>query len=384
MRPMHVAVLFEFPSLNGGERSMLCALERLSSQSPIRFTAIAPPEGALADRLNDMAVTLAPLRFRSDAGAKRDVTALLLELSQILDDLRPDVVHANSLAMSRFLGRISGDLPRSLSLTGHIRDIMKLSALGIRHLNHLDRIVAVSLAAKSILVSQGLESDRCSVIHNGVDANEFCRRPKPEARAIVLPDLGPSARVLLNVGQICLRKGQLDLAKAVIGLLQHREDVHLVLAGTRYSGKAESCAYEKAINDSFSLAGLAHHLHRVGLREDVPVWMNAADFLVHCAHQEPLGRVLLEAAASELPIIATDVGGTQEILRDQKDALLVPSGDIAALSAALLTAMGDPAGCKLRASNAAAVIDARFGITKAADSLEQFWLQAVKSRDNCG
>ena len=66
--------------------------------------------------------------------------------------------------------------------------------------------------------------------------------------------------------------------------------------------------------------------------------------LVHAARQEPLGRVLLEAAAAGVPIIATDVGGTQEIFPpEQIAARLVPPGDSDSLAAAMLEMLGDPA-----------------------------------------
>ena len=63
--------------------------------------------------------------------------------------------------------------------------------------------------------------------------------------------------------------------------------------------------------------------------------MQAADLLVHAARQEPLGRVLLEAAACELPVMATDVGGTREIFGDGPSVVLVPPGDPGALADSL-------------------------------------------------
>ena len=101
--------------------------------------------------------------------------------------------------------------------------------------------------------------------------------------------------------------------------------------------------------------------------------MSAADLLVHSAHQEPLGRVLLEAAASELPIVATNVGGTGEILQDSRDAILVPPASHAALAEAIATALDDPDGGERRAESARRRIEQKFGVQGAADALLESW-----------
>ena len=62
--------------------------------------------------------------------------------------------------------------------------------------------------------------------------------------------------------------------------------------------------------------------------DEIPLLMNEAVLLMHAAHQEPLGRVLLEAAASGLPFVATDVGGTPEIV-EGTEIELVPAGNSA-------------------------------------------------------
>ena len=72
--------------------------------------------------------------------------------------------------------------------------------------------------------------------------------------------------------------------------------------------------------------------------------MNELAMLVHPARQEPLGRVLLEAAASGVAIVATDMGGTPEIFPPSLSAArLVPPDDVEALAEAILTVAGDPA-----------------------------------------
>jgi len=373
----HVVILFEFPTLNGGEHSMLAVLEQLLVAGHFRFTAIALPEGALANRLEAIGIPIVPFAVRSSFGIKRDVSGLLTELTEIVTSLRPDIVHANSLSMSRLLGQLCTQVPLQL-FTGHLRDIMGLSRRAITDLNSLGRIAAVSEATRRFHVEQGLNPECAVVVNNGVDTERFRVRQEAQFRSELLPELSSDAVVLLNVGQICLRKGQLILARAVTRLLKIRQDVHLVLVGERHSAKAESVAYEQAIVDEFADAGLAAHLHRPGYSENVEHWMNAADFLVHAAHQEPLGRVLLEAAASELPVIATDVGGTSEVLQHQCSARLLPPGDVDALVECLQASIGDPESSRRFAEAAVVRIREAFAVARASEALDQFWQSVLK------
>ncbi len=369
---LHVAVLFEFPTLYGGEQSMLAVLRLLRTNANMRFTAIAPPAGRLNDRLQSLGIPAVPFTVRSRSGTRREPSALVSELQSIVSALRPDVLHANSLSMSRMIGRARSQLGAACC-TGHIRDIMKLSKQAVRDLNRLDCIAAVSKATKRFHEAQGLHSDRTLVIYNGVDTQLFRRRSRTEARNALLPQLPASARVLLNVGQFCLRKGQLELAHAVVQLLKSEEDIHLVLVGERHSEKEETVAYERSIVDEFSTKGLLGHLHRPGFCQNVDQWMNAADLLVHTARQEPLGRVLLEAAAAQLPIVATDVGGTSEILQHQQTGLLVRGGSVDALLNGLIAALNDPWRCESLAAAAADRIRREFAAQQAAVSMTTFW-----------
>ncbi|GAB5444529.1 MAG: hypothetical protein Fues2KO_48780 [Fuerstiella sp.] len=374
----HIAVLFEFPTLNGGEHSMLAVLQRLQSRSQFQFSAIAPADGPLADRLKAAGIRLVPWDVRDQEGAKRGNSELQSELEDIVCALQPDILHANSLSMSRLVG---GCAMLSCGRTGHLRDIMNLNRKPIADLNANDWLVAVSAATRHHHVGRGLDRSRCDVIYNGIDVDEFSATDVTYFQKLKSDfDLPKEGRILLNVGQICLRKGQLDLAKAVVRLLPRHPDLHLVLAGERHSGKSESVDYEAAIQQQFESHGLSGHLHRIGYCDQVPALMQAATLLVHSARQEPFGRVLLEAAACGLPIIATDVGGTSEMLRDQQEAILVSPGDESQLTEAIETALARPQQYEVRAAAARRRIHQLFSLQSAADRLADFWQKVAEER----
>ncbi|MGH7127811.1 MAG: glycosyltransferase family 4 protein [Planctomycetaceae bacterium] len=150
-------------------------------------------------------------------------------------------------------------------------------------------------------------------------------------------------------------------------------EMHWMLIGERHSTKPESIEFERHVLERFRTAGLGDRLHRLGYRDDVAWIMNEVDLLVHPARQEPLGRVLLEAAAAGLPIVATTVGGTEEILRDGESARLVPPDDPHSLAAAIIELHDDPHKRSRFAAAARARIETAFTIQQAADRLAAAW-----------
>lgn len=373
---IHIGLLFEYATLNGGEQSMLSVLQILQSDDHFCFTAFGPGTGPLPDELTAVGVPVIPFDVRDEGGIKRPADRLLDDLRQTAARCqRPlDLLHANSLSMARLVGQLKS---ARFVRTGHLRDIIKLNRKVITDLNACDRLVAVSVATRDFHVSQGLDEGRCDVLYNGVDTARFCPRPSPRHELLPVP---ADAVVVLNVGQICLRKGQRDLAYVVAGWPDGQPPLHLVLVGQRHSTKQESVAYEREIADIFARADRSDRLHRPGYRGDVARWMNAADLLVHTARQEPLGRVLLEAAACELPIVATQVGGTAEILNDGQSAWLVPPDSAPCLRSAIREALQDSRAAGARAVAARRQICAQFDVRQAAWRLGEFWQQAVDLR----
>ena len=310
---------------------MLAMLEALG-QAEFEFVAAAPTSGMLTERLEQCGIRVLPLTLRDAKGQRLSVGQINSQLIELVTRVSPDLVHSNSLAMGRMVGRIASQLP--IPCTSHLRDIIRLNKAAVSDLNRNAGLIAVSNATRQYHIEQGMLSDKLQVIYNGVDSELF--RPAP-ATGILRQELGLSdgAVLLANIGQICLRKGQTLLAQAAVSLAGEFPEAHYLFIGQRHSQKRESVAYENAIRLIFREAGIKDRLFCLGFREDIPMILNEVDLVVHTAHQEPLGRVLLEAASCGRAIVATEVGGTAEILTDQVSALLVRPDDLEALTAAI-------------------------------------------------
>jgi glycosyltransferase involved in cell wall biosynthesis len=380
---MHrVAILIEYPTVNGGENSMLAVLQYLldRADSEFEFCVLGPTEGAMPERLSELGIPIEPLNLFDAAGRRLPREQAIPRLLEAAKTSGADLVHGNSLAMGRLLGAASGQQPAFVA-TSHLRDIMKLSRAAISDLNETRRLIAVSNATLQFHVGHGLDESLGTVIHNGIDAESFAA--DVSARARIRDELGISddAIVLLTAGQIGLRKGLDTLAAVGQRLAGNRKGIHWLLAGERFSQKVESIEFEASVLRTFSECEPSLKLHKLGYRRDIPELMRASDVLVHGARQEPLGRVLLEAAASELAIVATDVGGTGEIISDGESGLLVTADSSEATTAAILRLIDDDSFRRQLAAAARLRIQSDFGIAKSAEVLADVWKSVISAAE---
>lgn len=380
---MHrVAILIEYPTVNGGENSMLAVLRQLLDRGDLdlEFCVLGPTEGAMPARIYELGIPIEPLQLFDEAGRRFSRELAIPRLLEAAKASGADLVHGNSLAMGRLLGAASRQQTTFVA-TSHLRDIMKLSRAAISDLNATRRLIAVSSATLRFHVGQGLDESLGTVIHNGIDVERFAA--DDSARARIGDELGipADAIVLLTVGQIGLRKGLDTLAAVGQRLAEARTGIHWLLAGERFSQKAESIEFEASILRTFAECEPSLKLHKLGYRRDIAELMRASDVLVHGARQEPLGRVLLEAAASRLAIVATDVGGTGEIIVDGESGLLVPADAPAVMTDAISRLIDDDSFRRQIVAAADRRIQGDFGIAKSAEAVADVWKSAISSAE---
>lgn len=372
---MQVAWLFEYPTLHGGERSLLAALPALRSLGWRPF-ALAPAQGPLADELDRLGVERVAFSVFAPGGDRLPRETLRDHLARILEQRRPRLLHANSLSM----GRLSGPAAERAGVPSiaHLRDIIGLSAAAVADLNRHTRLLAVSQATRDFHLRQGLREELCHVGYNGVDLDVF--RPRPATgwlhRKLRLPT---DAKMALSVGQLVMRKGHDVLVRAAARLCDPLPRLHWVIAGERFSQKAEAVQYETGLHASIAAAGLSERFHFLGTVEYVPELLSEAALLVHPARQEPLGRVLLEAAAAGLPCVATDVGGTREIFGEEPSAArYIAPDDDRALAEAVAALMPDPAERARLAQAARRRAEEKFDVRAAALALGEHYRAVLK------
>lgn len=334
-----VLVLCEYGSLNGGERSLLAVADGVLAAG-FELQVAAPAAGQLATALARRRIRVLPLDLHDAQGRRHDLDLCRQRIHEASCAAEPDLIHANSLSMSRLSGPVAAAL--NLPSVGHLRDMVNVTAAAITDLNRHTRLLAVSHATRDWWVAAGLSATKTCVLHNGVDLTRFCPRP---ASGYLHRELGlsPEACFVGAVGQVGLRKGLHTLLSAAAAVVREVSSAHFAIVGQRYSQKQESLEYERQLHTAAAAEPLSQHVHFLGVREDVDRLLNEFTILAHAARQEPLGRVLLEAAAAGTPTVATDVGGTSEIFPPETgSALLVPPDDAESFAAAMIRLLRDP------------------------------------------
>ncbi len=288
----------------------------------ITVTSMLPEGDRLAAELRACGVSVITLGMQN---GKADPRAIW-RLAKILKVLKPDVLHAHMVAANLLarIARLFAAVPLLISTAHNIREGGRSYDLAYRITDRLgDLTTNVSAEAARRYVSDGLVPEtRLRVVHNGIDVNHF--RPRARAREAMRRALGVSDQfVWLAVGRLRDQKDYPNLLRAFAPL---RGAVLLIAGEGELRPQLEHLVAELQITESVRF---------LGFRQDCSELLNAADGYVLSSLWEGLPLVLLEAAATALPIVATDVGGNSEIVMDGHTGLLVPAGDSAALRVAM-------------------------------------------------
>jgi glycosyltransferase involved in cell wall biosynthesis len=183
----------------------------------------------------------------------------------------------------------------------------------------------------------------------GIDLEAFSPSAVPPERQAALRSelgLGPDARVVLMVGRMLRHKGVLEFVEAARRVRAACPGAVFVLVGPSDEGNPARIPSEKL--QAWESEGAVRYL---GMRGDVRDLMAVADVVVLPSYREGIPRVLIEAAAMGRPLVATDVPGCREVVRNGVNGLLVPARDAVALAEAIESLLKNP---KLRAEFGAA------------------------------
>ena len=252
-----------------------------------------------------------------------------------------DLVHAHGhVYMASYMaGMVAKKHKKPFILTQHntfidYRSILNVAEqlndyiIGKQVLKRADRITTVSKETMKYVLRLGADKTKTQVIYNGVDADFFHPANKEESRRkLGLPE---NRKIIFSVRRLVYKNGLDTLLEAASHVAQNHPDALFVVAGKGPSRKLiETRIKELKIEDNVKLAGFVpDHL--------LPAYYGAADhFVLPSASGEGLPLVLLEAMACGLPVTATAVGGTPEILEHMKNGVLVPPINPKAMAEAL-------------------------------------------------
>ncbi|MBI5833858.1 MAG: glycosyltransferase family 4 protein [Armatimonadetes bacterium] len=332
--PSTVAFVNHVGLVSGAEQSLLIVLANLD-RTRYRPVLICPA-GPLAERARALGVEVRAwcgTRLRRRLSAVPRLLRAALLLRPLLADA--DLIHANSLAAALAAEPWRGRRP----LLWHVRDLRMADGPARAMARRADACLAISVAVAERLAALGAPPERVHLLPNALDAADF---QPTRTRAVVRSELGLGDQTLVAivVGQLVPWKGHDDLLAAWALALPRLGDGHLLVVGADLFG--EHAGYVAQLRQRAAQPDLAGTVSWLGARQDVADLMAASDVLALPSHGEPFGRVLLEAAAVGLPVVATVPGGPADVVEPGRTGLLVPAGDVTALAEALAELLAMP------------------------------------------
>ena len=309
-------------------------------------TIIAHPKDAVL--LCDLDARFIPLAIQRKVSPWRDLL-VLIQLMILFRRERFDLVHSimpKTGLLTMLAGRLTGVPNRMHTFTGQVwatKRGWKRASLKIFDkliVTFATRILVDSPSQRDFLIAEGVLPQGKGVVigHGsicGVDEHRF--RPDAQVSAAVRAELSISLEqtVILFLGRLNRDKGILDLATAFADIASHRADVVLVLVG------AEENVSFASVQD---ICGVhRERLRRVSFTPSPERYMAVADIFCLPSYREGFGQVIIEAAASGVPTVASRIYGITDAVEDGKTGLLFPAGDVAALTKNLLMLIEDQA-----------------------------------------
>ncbi len=252
--------------------------------------------------------------------------ALIRPLREIIEKERINIVHARS-RVPAWIAYFACRKTRAAFITtchGCYNNRFFSQVMGWSKL-----VIVPSRAIGRHMVSHyGVDAERIRCIPRSVDLERFFGETTDNRK----PSRDRPATVAI-VGRLTPIKGHKDFIKAMVHVVRRRPDVRVWIIG---DAPARKQTYRQELEKLTRRYGLSDHVHFLGSRNDVPRLLRKVDVLVMASVvPESFGRVILEAQAVGVPVVATRVGGVVDIIDHEKTGLLVMPRDTDAMAAAV-------------------------------------------------
>lgn len=305
-------------------------------------------EGPLAAELREAGITIhgCPRRWRWDLAPVRG-------LASIARDSGYQLIHS-FLFLPNFYARCARVLNRrpavisslrSTGVAGWPRYLLEVLMAPLS-----DLIIANSESGKRHLISLGAAAWRIAVVRNGIDLSRFA--PGDSAH-VHERDARVHGRRIGMVAQIEPRKDHLGLVSAFVELYPRYPGLRLTIAGDG--------SLRPRVEDAVRRAGVEEAVDFLGTVDRADLLYRGLDVYIQAsAFGEGTSNSIIEAMASGLPVIATDVGGNSDVVDHERTGLMIPPRDPKALAAAIARLLDD------------AALRSRFGAAGRARALERY------------
>ena len=290
---------------------------------------VAQPGSRLADeaRAASLPVAVVPMRSAFDPRA-------LLALRRLIRERHVDLVHTHS-SVDSWLGGLAG---RSLRVpvvrSRHVSIAIPRRRALVYRLAH--RVITSGQAVADVVARAGIPRERIVPVTPGIDTTRFHPGVSGAGVRAELALAGPAVGLVANI------RG----SKGHAYFLEAAREVVRAMPTARFLIVGDGIGFDD-VRRRVREMDLERVVLMTGFRRDVPEVLAALDVLVlPSIRSEAASQVIPQALAVGTPVVATDVGGNPELVRDRETGRLVPPADGPALAAAILDLLRDPAGAR--------------------------------------
>ena len=312
-----------------------------------------------------------PLRNSFDAFSARGLSAFV-RTNQV------EIIHAH---MARDYPIAAYAAARNhgtaLVVTRHV--LFPLSRLHKVTMSRVARVIAVSNAVAKQLTREGIvRHDRIAVIPNGISIERFDNVLRKFDRNEFLDSWKlPKTSLLVGiVGELKPLKGQEEFLRAASEIAKAVPDSRFIVAGI---DNARDQKHRRHLQQLTASLGLADRVLFIDWLQEIAELYCALDVLVSASHTESFGLAIAEAMACYTAVVATKTEGAMEILKGGGSGILVPIGDVSALSATVTMLLRNEDRRRLLAEGGAETVRERFSLERMVTATEQIYLDVLQS-----
>jgi glycosyltransferase involved in cell wall biosynthesis len=292
-------------------------------------------------------------------------------LKDIVRDFKPDIIHSNTATPDGFAAaRISKQLNIPSVCTFHGSDINIYPYYGLLSMaitkyviSTTDQILTVSNDLKVKSERLAKPKRKIKVLYNGCDAQKFkfnADQRSSKRKQLGIPENG---RVIVFVGSLLKAKGIFELLEGFFVLAEKHKDLHLIILGKGPEfNNIKAQAFRLKSVDMIHLTGQIEH-------DDVPAYLSASDIFILPSYREGLPVSIIEAMACSLPVIATNVGGIPEIVKNNESGIIIDAKDVKSLVGAIELLLCNKDLLKQFGRAARAIIEKDFALESSANNL---------------
>ena len=323
-------LITEMNVLGGAEMFVRLAAPRMRARGWDLHVITFSSGGYLAEQIHAESVPLIELGLQHKLNLSAVIKLLLTWKKDKPLLLHTHLYHAGMVG--RVAGRLMGIHPIIVQQAGPEQNRSRLRTWWDRHTSFLVDCYLTTCEAvkKNMQVREHIPANQIAVIPNGIVLTNYQKQPpKPAMWPVTAP-----VPVLGTVGRLSPEKGHHNFLEAMSVLIQQGKNFHAIIIGDGPL-KDELAQRTKILH-------LEEHVSWVGPQSNVPDWLHFFDLFVLPSHWEGISMALLEAMATGLPIVATDVGGNPEVIEHGRSGLLVAPSNPQQLSEAISRLIENP------------------------------------------